>query len=260
MYYIDSHCHLADPRLAESVDSIIRSAQEQNITAFLQGGVGPEDWQRQIDLRERFPEQILLCFGLHPYWVAEHDDDLCDFALDQLAPALNMVTAIGEMGLDFRPNIMKNSRERQISAFEAQLELARFVNKPVVLHLVQAHDEAMKILDLFRLPERKGMVHAFNGGFQKAQDFIQRGLLLSIGASVLKEGNNKLHDSVRKMPLEYLLLETDSPDQPPPEHVLPYNTPLTLWQIAKKVGQLRQIEADEVMKISRSNFKRLFGQ
>jgi len=256
--WIDAHCHLADQRMDQTRDEIIREAERLGITFFMQGGVGPDDWQRQRDLAQTYAGKIGLCFGLHPYWVAEHDEDLCEIALDQVAPILPEALGLGEMGLDFRPNIMKDSRERQIGVFEQQLELAEATQKPMVLHLVQAHEEAIRIMDIWGLPASKGMVHSFNGSWGKAQDFLKRGLYLSIGGPVVWPQNEKLHQVIKDMPLEFLLLESDSPDQPPPRFKQSLNQPASLWDVAGKIAELREMSATEILEISTENFKRLF--
>jgi TatD DNase family protein len=256
--WIDAHCHLADERFNNQIDEVISEAERLGIHFFMQGGVGPEDWQRQRELSKKYPGKLGLCFGLHPYWVAAHDEDLCEIALDQLAPILPEALGIGEMGLDFRPNIMKDSRERQIGVFEQQLELAEATHKPMVLHLVQAHEESLRIMDVWGVPASKGLVHSFNGSWGKAQDFLKRGLYLSVGGPVVWEQNQKLHQVIKDMPLEFLLLESDSPDQPPPRFKQSLNQPASLWDVAVKIAELREMLATEILEISTENFKRLF--
>jgi len=256
--WIDAHCHLADERFNNQIDEVINEAERLGIHFFMQGGVGPEDWQRQRELSKKYPGKLGLCFGLHPYWVAAHDEDLCEIALDQLAPILPEALGIGEMGLDFRPNIMKDSRERQIGVFEQQLELAEATHKPMVLHLVQAHEESLRIMDVWGVPASKGLVHSFNGSWGKAQDFLKRGLYLSVGGPVVWDQNEKLHQVIKDMPLEFLLLESDSPDQPPPRFKQSLNQPASLWDVAVKIAELREMPATEILEISTENFKRLF--
>jgi len=256
--WIDAHCHLADPRLQDSLPEVVREAESLGIHFFMQGGVGPDDWQRQREIAVQYPGKIGLCFGLHPYWVAEHDEDLCEIALDQLAPLLPEALGIGELGLDFRPQIMKDSRDRQISVFELQLELAEVAQKPMVLHLVQAHEEALKIMDVWGIPAAKGLVHSFNGSWGKAQDFLRRDLCLSIGGPVVWPKNEKLHQVVKQMPLEFLLLESDSPDQPPPRFKQSLNQPASLWDVAGKIAEIRGMPSSEVLEIASQNFKRVF--
>lgn len=257
--WVDAHSHLADPRWDQGRDEAIQEALSKGIRFFLQGGVGPEDWTAQVALKKRYPREIGLCFGLHPYWVAAHDEDLCEIALDGLAAQLPQAMALGETGLDFRPHLMKDSRERQIALFEQQLELAEAAELPVVLHLVQAHDEALQIFDLWGVPARKGIVHSFNASWPKAQDFLRRGLSLSVGGPAARPDNTKLHQALREIPLEFLLIETDSPDQPPARFKGERNPPGSLWDVAEAIARLRKMTPVEILDITAANFHRLFG-
>lgn len=256
--FIDSHSHLSDPRIQTEVESMIAKAKSKGITQFLQGGVGPEDWERQKQLKVRHPE-IRLCFGLHPYWVADHTDEECEKALDQLARELPKAEALGELGLDLRPQIMKDSLERQINIFETQLELAEMAQKPIVLHLVRAFKEAEKILETFGVPSRGGMVHSFNGSIKEAEKYLQLGLHLSIGGPVVRPDNQRLHQAISIIPMDKLLLETDSPDQPPPSHEGHHNEPETIWEVAQMIGNLRKMSAEEVLDISSQNLQKLLS-
>lgn len=262
MLGVDCHLHLADPRIFARAGDLIQEAQSQGIDFFMQGGVDPGDWERQESLAQRYPGRIGLCFGLHPYFVAANDLETCEKELDFLARKIHMAIAVGEAGLDFRPHIMKDSRERQIQIFEQQLEIASFAEKPVVFHIVQAHVEALRVLDFYGVPERKGMIHAFNSSWGKAQDYIQRGLMISVGGAVCRPENSKLHEAVKQIPLEFLLLETDSPDQAPPRSEAgdysEGNRPVSLWRVAEKVAAIRRISSREVMTINLSNYRRLF--
>ncbi|QDK38241.1 TatD family hydrolase [Bdellovibrio sp. NC01] len=257
--WVDAHGHLADARWDGQQDQIIEEARQKGIHFFMQGGVGPEDWEKQKALKARYPKHIGLCFGLHPYWVVDHDEEACEQALDLLATQLPQAKGLGEAGLDFRPHIMKDSQDRQITVFEAQLELAQLAHKPMVLHLVQAHDFALRIMDLFGLPEQKGMVHSFNGSAAKAQDFLNRGLYLSVGGPVARPDNQKLHQAVREIPLEFLLIESDSPDQAPPLYQGRLNPPESIWEVAKTIGELKSLDPLEILDITTGNFHRLFG-
>ena len=257
--WIDAHGHLADPRWDSEQDRIIEDARARGIHFFMQGGVSPDDWRRQRALKARHPHAIGLCFGLHPYFVAENEEEVCEQALDLLAPQLVDALGIGEMGLDYRPHIMKDSQERQIHIFEQQIELAHASQKPMVLHLVQAHDDAIKILDLWGIPKSKGLVHSFNSSAAKAKDFVQRGLCLSIGGPGCRPENQKLHQAVKEMPLELLLVESDSPDQPPPRYKGEKNPPESIWEVARAIAEIKGLDPMEILDITTQNFKRLFG-
>lgn len=256
---IDAHGHLADERWQGQQEQVLRSAEEKGIHFFMQGGVSPEDWDRQLELKRKFPGKIGLCFGLHPYWVIDHSLDDCELALDVLAQKLPLALGLGELGLDFRPHIMKDSQDRQFQVFEQQLELAHISNKPLVLHLVQAHEASLRVFDLFGLPPQKGLVHSFNGSWGKAQDLLQRGLFLSVGGPVCRPVNKKLHQAVKEMPLESLLIESDCPDQAPPAYQGQLNPPESIWEVAKTIGQIKSLDPLEIFDITTANFHRLFG-
>ncbi|KYG63236.1 hydrolase TatD [Bdellovibrio bacteriovorus] len=256
--WVDAHGHLADTRWDGQQERIIAEARAKGIHFFMQGGVGPEDWDRQRALWREHSDNIGLCFGLHPYWVIDHDEDQCEEALDMLAGALPEAMGLGEMGLDFRPHIMKDSQERQISVFEQQLELAGISGKPMVLHLVQAHQQSLKIMDIWGLPTQRGLVHSFNGSWGKAQDFIKRGLFLSVGGPVCRPENQKLHQAVKELPLEWLLIESDSPDQGGPMYKGQLNPPESIWEVARTIGELKSLDPTEILDITTANFRRLF--
>lgn len=260
MKYIDSHVHWSDPRLylSPEFDSLLTKSLDQQIDFFLLGGVSPDEWDVQLKLKKKYPNYFGLCFGLHPYYVSANEFEVCEQALDQLVQLLPEALALGEMGLDFRPHIVKETESLQVEMFENQLELAKAFQKPVVLHVVQAHDKIRQIFKMWDPPDKGGFVHAFNGSFETAQIYIQNGLLISVGGAVTFEKNRKLQDCVKKIPLEYLLLETDAPDQPPAHWPSDLNDSTSLLSVAKAIGSLRQLDPLEVLEISASNFKRLF--
>lgn len=256
--YLDSHNHLSDLRIESEVESMIARAKAQGINGFLQGGVGPEDWQRQKSLKSRHPE-VRLCFGLHPYWVADHSLAECEAALDQLARELGQAEAMGEMGLDFRPHIAKASEARQIEIFEAQLEMAEMALKPVVLHLVRAFDESLQVLETWGVPKAGGMVHSFNGSGPQAEKYLRMNLHLSIGGPVVRPDNKKLQQAVTLIPLDKLLIETDSPDQPPPRFEGAHNEPVSLWDVAEMIAKIKKMSAEEILDISSRNLEKLLS-
>jgi TatD DNase family protein len=266
MKWIDSHCHLADPRLENQTEVLVEKAKGLGIDFFMMGGVDAQDWSRQESLALKSPQNFGLSFGVHPYFVAQNDDEACELELDRLSKKIAEVQnkkqlqllAIGEIGLDFRPHIMKDSRERPIRMFEAQVELAQFLELPLVLHLVQSFNEALTVLDFFGPVPRGGQAHAFNGSLEMAEHLIRRGFLISVGGAITYEKNQKLRHTVEHMPLEWLILETDSPDQPPQGREKNKNEPSTLMEVALKVAQIRGISAAEILDLSATNFQRIF--
>jgi TatD DNase family protein len=259
--YIDAHSHWSDPRLQARSDfaDLLKKALAKDISFFLLGGINPTEWSQQIILQQKYPQTFGACFGLHPYFVAASEYEVCEEALDQLVLMLPQAMAMGEAGLDFRPHIMKESEILQIEMFENQIEIAKAFQMPMVLHVVQAHEKALQVFDLWRPPERGGFVHAFNGSYETAKKYFDRGFLISVGGAVSFEKNRKLQDCIRQIPLEYLLVESDAPDQAPerwPQGEM--NDSTALFEIAEKIGLIRNLSAFDVLELSTSNFKRLF--
>lgn len=257
--YIDAHSHWCDPRItAEQIPALITQCVEQNISIFMQAGVDPADWHRQIDLKRKYPDRFLLSFGLHPYFVAGHTQDECEDAMDELSIILDQAIGLGETGLDFRPHIAKDSEDRQIIFFENQLSLAKAAYKPLILHIVQAHPEALKILDVWGAPESGGMVHAFNANAEIANEYLTRGLYLSIGGAVTHERNKHLREAVKNIPIDRLLIESDAPDQAPRDWQ-GLNNSTSIWRVAQEIATLRETSPLKILEMSTSNFKRLFS-
>lgn len=260
MKYIDCHSHWSDPRLFERPEwrEWLQSAIAQQIDFFLLGGQEPLEWKNQVILKNQYPENFGLCFGLHPYFVSQHSFEECESALDELAQRLPQAMALGEAGLDFRPHIMKDSAAQQIEMFENQIEIAKAFAKPMVLHLVQAHEKALQVFNLWDPPDRGGFVHAFTGSYETARSYIDRGFLISVGGAVTYDKNKKLHDCVKKIPLEALLLESDAPDQPPLAWSDEVNHSQSILNVARAIAQIRELSPIDILEISASNFKRLF--
>lgn len=262
MLYIDSHAHWCDPRVnTDNYLQMMRCCEEQQIYFILQGGVDPEDWQRQRQLQKQFTKNIGTSFGLHPYFVAAKHQEECDFAMDELAENIIYAMAVGETGLDFRSQFIKTDKDRahQINYFEQQIELARAAAKPLVLHIVRAHEETQRILQTWDLPPKPGLVHAFNSNFENAKKYLDYGLMLSIGGAVTHSKNRDVRDAITKISLDYLLIESDSPDQSPTGWT-GLNQSWSVWNVAREISLLRgDISAEELLRKSTENFKRLFS-
>ena len=263
--FIDSHSHWSDPRYTpEMIESLLKKARGLDITEFMLGGVDQPDWLRQLELKRLYPKNFHLCFGLHPYFVSKNSSFDCESALDDLVKMMDQSLGLGETGLDFREKILDSGglpREEavahQIDFFENQIELAKVYQKPLVLHIVQAHEKALQIFEMWGVPDRKGMIHAFNGSYETAIKYIDLGFLISLGGAVTFDQNQKLHRAASEIPSEFLLVESDCPDQAPQDWV-GLNDSSSVWQVAEKIGQLRNVPAEVILEISSQNFKKLF--
>lgn len=265
---IDAHSHWSDLRWSQDVEHLavrIQQLKKRGIDFFMQAGVDPEDWNRQIKIHLKFPEAFGLCFGLHPYMVADYFKNnqqiQAEQALDFLSQLLPKAMALGETGLDFREKILGTEKPEeamafQIEMFENQIQLAKAFQKPLVLHIVRAHEKALQVLQIWN-KNYSGLVHAFTGSIETAEQYIKLGFLISLGTAVTFKKNHKLHQCVKKIPLSSFVIETDSPDQPP-EGTEGLNQPENLLKVAEKIAEIRGISKEEVFSVTTENFKRVF--
>lgn len=252
MTLVDSHCHLDDARFDEDRELVIKRAAEAGIETLLAvgTGAGPEDIDVAIHLAESHAG-ILATIGVHP-----HDARKADAATWQRMRELAAhpkVVAVGEIGLDY---FYDNSpRDVQQTAFRAQLELAREVGKPVVIHTRDAWDDTFRILR--DVTGSAGIIHCFSGGPEEAERLVEMGFYLGIGGVVTFSRSVELQEAVRRIPLDRLLLETDAPYLAPVPHRGQRNEPLFMIETARKVAELKETPLDEIAAVTTGNFMRL---
>jgi TatD DNase family protein len=278
--YIDAHCHLADPRFAGSLEDVLARSREAGIGAWVQGGVDPADWDRQLVIQKQHPGQIYTSFGLHPWWVARSSKAEFEQGLKLLAVRFKEADGLGELGLDYGPRLEASletnmtldrdeARAWQSEAFERQLELLKTTPKPLVLHIVRAHEDALDILQKYSKAgvfERGGLVHSFSGPREIAQKYLDLGFSLSISGGIVRKGFETLKRAVSYIPLDRLLVETDSPDQALPNQAQndrQLNEPTALIEIARAIAGLRSKHggesAERILEQSARNITRIFG-
>lgn len=260
-YWIDAHCHLADPRFEGKLKDILARSHKAGVGGWVQGGVSPGDWERQREIQREFGQAIVLAFGLHPWWVAEHEAEDIEAALNVLRETLSLAKACGELGLDFGPKYDgMESRTRQEEAFCEQLRLAKAMKKPLILHIVKAHGEALRILKREGLGSLGGIVHSFSASQDIAKQYLDLGLTLSISGAITREGFQNLKKAIKWAPSESFVVETDCPDQKPGASAEPgLNEPMNLIAIATAIAGLRGERKDEVLTRSTQTIKRIFA-
>lgn len=259
---IDAHCHLADSRIQDDIEGLIKRAEDIGVTHFVQAGVDSKDWERQIALQSHFGDRIRIVAGIHPYRIASMTKDTLKLGLLDLEKfvATHNVGAIGEVGLDFRETYVPTTAAKslQSDAFVIQIQFANRIKKPCVFHVVRAHDEAMRLMKLVP-PKSGGLVHAFTGNPSVAERYLAQNLSLSIGTAVLNPKSDGLRQSVRMIPLDRILVESDAPDQPPPGWPEPLNSPLCLPLIIEAIARERGDSTERIIAATRTNAAKIFG-
>ena len=246
--YVDSHAHI-NYDMYEDLDEVINTATENNVMKVVNCSEDLKNSLDVIDLHKKY-SNLYPAVGIHPQNVDKSNIGDID-KLEQIIKNENVV-ALGEIGLDYYYS--RDNREKQILFFEKQLELSKKYDLPVIIHCRNATDDLLRIL---KKSDVKGVIHCFSGSVETARELIKLGYYLGVGG-ILTFKNSKLVDVIKSIPIEYILLETDSPFLTPEPFRKYRNEPKYIPIIAEKLAQLKEIDVNEVMKITTNNANSVF--
>lgn len=253
MRLVDSHSHFDVAAFDEDRCDVLRRARQTGIVAQIVPAIDAAGWTRLGEVCAA-DESLHPAYGLHPIYLPEHRPEHLD-ALRQLLESDQPCVALGEIGLDhFLENL---SRYEQQVYFDAQLALAREFDLPVIVHARRAFDAV--IATLRRYPGVRGVVHSFSGSTEQATQLHKLGFMLGIGGPVTYERAQRLRSTVASMPLEQLLLETDSPDQPDSQWRGQRNEPARLIHVLDAIATIRTESHEQIAAATTANAERLFG-
>ena len=251
MQLVDSHCHLDAAEFDTDREAVIARAGTAGVGMQIVPAVTAASWPK---LREVCAADAGLhpAYGLHPMFLPEHRPE----HLQQLRDWMERESpcAIGECGLDFFVDNLDPTEQRLY--FQGQLELARDFQLPLIVHARRALDEVIQRIR--RVGKLSGVVHSFSGSPEQARQLWDLGFMIGLGGPTTYPRANRLRGLVTQMPLEYLLLETDAPDQPDASIRGQRNEPARLRQILDTVAELRQQPASDIAAQTTANAKRLF--
>ena len=251
MELFDSHSHLDVAEFDADRGNVLARARGAGVTQQVVPAIGVAGFAKLRDLCNS-EAGLHPAYGLHPMFLADHRPE----HLGELATWIRRErpVAVGECGLDFYVDGLDAGEQR--TYFRGQLELAREFDLPVVLHARRAVDEV--IATLRSVGSLRGVVHSFSGSVEQAQQLWRMGFCIGLGGPVTYPRARRLRELVATMPLEFLLLETDSPDQPLHGHQGARNEPSRLVEVCECVGQLRGVDAAVIARATTDNAKRLF--
>ncbi len=253
---IDSHAHLCTRNYDKDRDEVLSRCRENGLLRYVEiGAVSGFEGNEQARQLAEAQEMIYFTVGLHP-----HDAKLLNptdwSALETLATHPKAV-GIGETGLDYFYD--HSTPEQQRKAFVQSIGLARELNKPIVIHDREAHDEVMEILKAERAFEIPGEFHCFSGDWNLAERVIDMGWMVALGGVVTFRNATELHEVARRIPLDSLLLETDSPFLTPVPYRGKRNEPWMVKLVAERIAELKEISANDVIEATGRNAVTLFG-
>lgn len=238
----DSHCHLDLPELAANWQQHWQQAQSVGVQRCLIPAVAPEYWPNLLQWRRQQP-QFRIALGIHPWWAAKQSMAVIELLAQQLQQHGALISAVGEIGLDFA--IDSSSFRQQQQLFSAQLALAKRFDKPLILH----HRKSMVQL-LAELKQQQfvqgGILHAFSGSPEQGREFVKLGFKLGIGGTITYARSGKTQQTVRQLPLTAFVLETDAPAMPLAGFQGQVNTPAQLSRVFAAFCQLRPEPPTEI--------------
>jgi TatD DNase family protein len=249
---VDSHVHLDDAAFAVDRDAAIKRANLAGVDTMIVPAVDIGSWPR-IQALCASHARIHPAYGLHPMFLAHH----APAHVDALSSWLDdgSAVAVGEIGLDF--HVAGLDHELQRFYFVRQLQLARERDLPVIVHARGALEEVR--LTLHRIGGLRGVVHSFSGSEQQARQLWKMGFHLGIGGPLTYARAQRLRRIVMQMPIEFLLLESDAPDQPGAAHRGQRNEPAYVAEVLSCVAALRGEAEADIAAATRANARRLFG-
>jgi TatD DNase family protein len=253
---IDTHTHLDNEKFYDDVDEVIQNAINSNIKAFIIPGANLDDLPRAVKLSEKY-KNIYFAVGVHPY-------DIDNFDINIMEKYVNhpKCIAIGECGLDYF-RLPDNEDEKQLNiskqkeVFITQINFAKKVKKPLIIHIRDASNHSKAILLEHNVKEVGGVLHCFNAD-EQLLSLSDEGFYFGIGGVVTFKNAKKLIEVLPKIPLDKLLLETDAPYLTPHPNRGKRNEPKYTTLVSQKISEILNISDDEVQDLTTTNAKRLF--
>jgi TatD DNase family protein len=251
--FTDSHSHLQFVREFPDFTEVLERAEKAGVDRQVLVGCTPRDSVETVVFAEKHPSKFRAVIGVHP-----HDSNLLDEKviadLKGLAEKHKCVSGIGEIGLDFFRN--RQPHDVQERAFRLQLKLARELKLPVVIHVRDAWDEALRVLA--EEGNKEVVMHCFSGNFTQARECWERGYHLAFGGALTYPKNESLRDLAAVVPDERILIETDCPYLPPQPYRGKRNEPAYIVETAKMLADIRGVSLKQLARITTENAVRVF--
>lgn len=249
---IDSHCHLAHEKFAEDLSDVLKRAKEAGISSMVTIGDSLEESKANIDLADAH-EEIFCTVGLHPHRAKDWDESSAGILRDLSRHP--KVVGIGEIGLDY--HYMHSPKEIQKEVFCAQLILAKELDLPVVVHTREAIDDTWEIVS--EISPSSLVLHCCSEEWNDVKRFVERGYFLSFTGIITYPKTETIRDTVKRCPIENLMVETDAPFLAPIPHRGKRNEPAFVINVAECIAAIKGVSLRELDRLTSANTGRFFG-
>jgi len=249
--YFDTHAHYCDKRFNEDRDELLVSMPDAGVSLILNSGSSLRSSKLSLELADKYPF-IYASIGVHPHDAKSMTDD----TITELEELLSFPKAVaaGEIGLDYHYDFSPRNVQRE--RFREQLELARRLNKPVIIHERESLQDTLEIVSEYK--DLTGVFHCFSGSWETAKTILDMGWFLSFTGVITFKNARRALEVLEKMPADRIMLETDCPYLAPDPKRGRRNSSLYLPYIAEKVADVRGLSVEEVAKLTTENGKRFF--
>ncbi len=249
----ESHAHYDDEAFEQDREELLASMQARGIGAVINVSASAEGIERTVELTQRYPF-IWGAVGVHPDEVGTMDSGTLERMRELCGE--EKIVAVGEIGLDYYWD--KENHDRQKEWFVRQMDVAREMKKPIIVHSREAAADTLQVMKDARAGEIGGVIHCFSYAKEMAREYLNMGFYLGIGGVVTFKNARKLKEVVEYAPLESILVETDSPYLAPVPNRGKRNSSLNLPYIIEEIARIKQVSAAEVERITEANARKLF--
>ncbi|WZL73441.1 TatD family hydrolase [Clostridiaceae bacterium 35-E11] len=249
----DSHAHLDDARFDKDREQILKNAKENGITYIMNPGADFETSVKAVELASQY-DMVYAAVGVHPHDAKDMDE--MTLALLKGLAKKPKVKAIGEIGLDYHYD--HSPRDIQKEWFKRQIQLAKTIALPIIIHDREANEDVMRILKKEKAFDTGVVLHCYSGSAELAKQYTKLGAYISIAGPLTYKNARKTVEVVDTIPLEYLFIETDSPYLTPMPHRGKRNEMAYVRYVAEKIAEIKKCSLEEVAYQTTENAKRFF--
>lgn len=249
MNYLDSHCHINDEAFNDDLDVVLDNMLNSNVIKAMIVSVSLNDYYKALNIKKEgitFKRSI----GVYP-----EDSNISEDEFTKYVELMKDADAIGEIGLDY--HWYKDTKDKQQELFIRQIEIAKDLDKPIIVHSREASQDSFDILKKYR---HKGVIHCYSGSKELALEYVKLGYYISLGGPLTWKNAKEAIEVVKSVPLNKLLIETDCPYLSPVPNRGKRNEPANVVYVAKKMQEILDIDEDTLLAQLNANYDELFGR